>query len=198
MGKPHDATTTSGASFVAALPSGSRSHWKPEWIADSEALPESSKIFAAAKTAVFRTRRTNIAAMGAVTGVFVFLTPWIYPFKGLPGFLLSYVNGNEHPWYFSFFPWAAFTLAGITFGYLLLEAKMGIGEQEFFKRVAVAGVCAYAVGAAMSLTRIFEYGFFDYSLTSPHFFFVRLGWILLILYGAYLWSTRAAAARTKK
>jgi hypothetical protein len=45
------------------------------------------------------------------------------------------------------------------------------------------------VGAAMSLTRKFEYGFFDYSLTSPHFFLVRLGWILLILCGAYLWST---------
>jgi len=47
----------------------------------------------------------------------------------------------------------------------------------------------------MSLTSTFEYGYFDYSLTSPHFFFVRLGWILLILYGGYLWSTRGAAGR---
>ena len=47
----------------------------------------------------------------------------------------------------------------------------------------------------MSLTRFFEYGYFDYSLTSPHFFFVRLGWILLIAYGAYLWCTRDAVVR---
>ena len=47
----------------------------------------------------------------------------------------------------------------------------------------------------MSLTSIFEYGFFDYSLTSPHFFFIRLGWILLLLYGAYRWSTRQSSRR---
>jgi fucose 4-O-acetylase-like acetyltransferase len=115
--------------------------------------------------------------------------------KGLPAFILSYMNGNEHAWYFSFFPWAAFTFAGITFGYLLLEGKERIGEREFFKRVSAAGVVAYAAGAGMSLTGFFEYGFFDYSLTSPHFFLVRLGWILLILYGAYLWSTREAAGK---
>jgi uncharacterized membrane protein len=142
-----------------------------------------------------KSRRANIVGMAAITGVFVFLTPWIYPFQGLPSFVLSYFNGNDHPSYFSFFPWAAFTLAGITFGYLLLEAKLQIGEPEFFKRVAVAGITSYAVGGAMSLTPFFEYGFFDYSLTSPHFFLVRLGCILLILYGAYLWSRREATAR---
>src|SRR5262249_1196915 len=144
---------------------------------------------------VFRSRRTNITVMATLGGAFVFATPWIYPFKGFPAFLLSYLNGNEHASYFSFFPWAAFTLAGITFGYLLIEARTRIGEPEFFKRVAVAGVCAYAAGVSMSLTRFFEYGFFDYSLTSAQFFLVWLGWILLIVYGAYLWSTRKAAAR---
>jgi uncharacterized membrane protein len=138
----------------------------------------------------FKTRRSNIAAMSATTAVFVFVTPWVYPLRGLPGFVLSYVNGDGHPWYFSLFPWAAFALAGMTFGYALNEAKDRIGEAEFFKHAAVAGVCAYAAGAAMSLSSIFEYGFFDYSLTSPHYFLVRLGWILLMLYGAYRWSTR--------
>jgi len=142
-----------------------------------------------------KSRRANIAALGATTGIFVFATPWIYPLRGLPSIFMSYFNGDGHGWYFSFFPWAAFTLAGITAGYLLLEAREGIGESEFFKRVAVAGIWLYAIGAAMSLTNVFEYGFFDYSLTSPHFFFVRLGWILLILYGAYSWSQRERAGR---
>jgi len=142
-----------------------------------------------------KSRRLNTVVMAVVTVAFVFLTPWVYPVKGLPEFVLSYLNGNNHPSYFSFFPWAAFTFAGITFGYMLLTGKTKLGEPEFFKRVAVTGICVYAAGAAMSLTRIFEYGHFDYSLTSPHFFLVRLGWILLITYGAYLWSTRRAAAR---
>ena len=142
----------------------------------------------------FKSRLANLAAMATTTVAFVFLVPWIYPMKGLPSFVLSYLNGNGHPWYFSFVPWAAFTLAGITFGYALLEGKARMGEPEFFKRVAVAAVVVYAVGVGMGLSTIFEYGFYDYSLTSPHFFFVRLGWILLIFYGSYLWSARKTEA----
>jgi uncharacterized membrane protein len=143
----------------------------------------------------FRSRGTNATVMAGVTCAFVFFTPWIYPLRGLPRFLLSYFNGANDAASFSFFPWAAFTLAGITAGYLLLEARSSDEEPEFFKRVAVAGVCAYAAGSALSLSRVFEYGFFDYSLTSPHFFLIRLGWLLLILYGAYLWSRRKSAGR---
>jgi len=62
-----------------------------------------------------------------------------------------------------------------------------MGERDLFNRVAVAGVCIYAAGMAL--------GFVDYSFTSPHYFFVRLGWLLLILYGAFLWSQRAEAVR---
>jgi len=142
----------------------------------------------------FRTRRGNVTAMGLATAAFVFVTPWVYPLRAnLPAVVLSYLNSNGHPSYFSLFPWTAFTLAGITFGYALLQAKAQTGETEFFKGVAVAGVGAYAAGAAMSVFPIFEYGFFDYSLTSPQFFLVRLGWVLLILYGAYKWSTRQAS-----
>src|SRR5688572_5533926 len=39
----------------------------------------------------------------------------------------------------------------------------------------------------MNILPIFEYGHFDYSLTSPHYFLVRLGWVLLIACGAYRW-----------
>jgi uncharacterized membrane protein len=146
-------------------------------------------------SAVFSSRKANIAAMSALSLAFVIVTPLVFQLRGSSSLIMSYVNGNDHPAYFSFFPWGAFTFVGIAFGYFLLEAKEQIGEPEFFKRVAVAGVLIYAVGAAMSLTRIFEYGFFDYSLTSPHFFLVRLGWILLILYGAYVWSARRAVDR---
>ena len=138
----------------------------------------------------FKTRRGNVTAMGLATAAFVFVTPWVYPLRAnLPAFVLSYLNSNGHPWYFSLFPWAAFALAGITFGYALLQARARTDETEFFNGVAVAGVSAYAVGAAMGRFPIFEYGFFDYSLTGPPYFFVRLGWVLLILYGAYKWST---------
>ena len=140
--------------------------------------------------------RANIALMGSVTAAAVIATPWIYPLRpGIPDFALAYLNGNGHPSFFSIFPWIAFTLAGITFGYLLLHAGERQAEKEFFKHAAIAGICFFAIGRTMSLTTAFEYGFFDYSLTSPHYFLVRLGWILLIVAGAYQWSQRENAGR---
>src|SRR5262245_4664144 len=144
---------------------------------------------------VLKSRVANITAMAAAHGLLGFVTALASRMKGLPAFPPPYLNGAQPPSYFSVFPWAAFTFAGITFGYTLLEARSKLAEGEFFKRVAVAGVCAYAAGAGMSLTSIFEYGFFDYLLTSPHYFLVLLGYSLLILYGAYLWSGRKSAWR---
>lgn len=158
---------------------------------------------------LFKTRRANIAAMGLCTAIAVLVTPWVYPLRGnIPEFLVAYLNSNGHPWYFSIFPWIAFALAGMTFGYILLETvgpvsdrpiaggqRPPLQEERFFNSVAVAGVGAFAIGVTMSLFPSLQYGFFDYSLTSPHYFFVRLGWLLLILYGAYKWSTREGGDR---
>ena len=140
-------------------------------------------------SAAFPTRRTNITAMGMLAAVVVFTTPWIYPLRPpISSFLLSYLNGNGQSYYFSIFPWVAFAFAGITFGYALLAARESGKEGYFFDCIGVAGVWAYAAGETMNLFPGFRYGFFDYSLTSPQFFFVRLGWILLIVYGAYKWT----------
>ena len=171
------------------------SHWSDVFKVDTLNCIAICSLIIGIFSVTFKSRRTNIAAMGSATAAFVLVTPWVYPVRNLPSFVLTYLNGNDHPRYFSIFPWAAFTLAGITFGYVLLEAKERIDEPEFFQRVAAAGICAYAVSAAMSLSSIFEYGFYDYSLTSPHYFLVRLGWVLLILYGAYLWSARSRPNR---
>jgi uncharacterized membrane protein len=144
---------------------------------------------------MFKTRRANIIAMSVTTATVVFATPIMYPLRlPLPSFMLSYFNGNGHPSYFSLIPWVAFALAGMTFGYLLLAGKEA-GEPQFFRWVAIAGICAYAAGTAMNWFPVFRYGFFDYSLTSPHFFLIRLGLLLLILYGAYKWSTRVRSNR---
>src|SRR5215470_15014872 len=43
-----------------------------------------------------KSRVANITAMAAATGLFVFVTPLAYPMKGLPAFLLSYLNGAQH------------------------------------------------------------------------------------------------------
>jgi uncharacterized membrane protein len=143
-----------------------------------------------------KTRLRNIAVMGTATALLVVMTPWVYPLRpNLSDIFLSYFNGNGNSAAFSVVPWAAFAFAGITFGYALLESRARVGDAEFFNGVAVAGIYAYTIGSLMSFFPIFHYGFFDYSVTSPHFFFIRLGWVLLIIYGAYKWTTRTRAGR---
>ena len=46
-----ESSTTSGASLVAGLPSGSSSHWKPRWTPAAVATPWSLKIFTAIQRA---------------------------------------------------------------------------------------------------------------------------------------------------
>lgn len=155
-----------------------------------------SMLFLGLLSLPFRNRRTNAVFMGILAGLVVFLTPFLYPIRiGTPSLLHTYFNGAGHADYFSVIPWIAFPLCGMTFGYLLLDARARAAEHRFFQIVAATGILAYGVGSAMSLSPIFEYGFFDYSLTSPHFFFIRLGLLLLIFYGSYRWSIRRTAYR---
>jgi uncharacterized membrane protein len=145
---------------------------------------------------LFQSRRANAVFMGIATASIVFLTPWIYPLRtAAPPLLQSYFNGGGHPEYFSVIPWIGFSLAGVTFGWLLLHARMRQAEHRFFIGVAGVGVLAYALGALLSRSPIFMYGFFDYSLTSPYFFMMRLGLLLLVFCGAYRWSLRSTAHR---
>lgn len=142
----------------------------------------------------FRSRRANLAAMGGAAFGVVALTPFLYPLRGgVHPFLLSYFNGGGQVYYFSLIPWMGFSLAGIALGYALLEARTRGTERRLFNWIAAAGICSYMAGALMSISPVFEYGFFDYSLTSPHFFLIRFGFLLLILYGAYKWSHRSGA-----
>ena len=139
----------------------------------------------------FRTRKTNLAATALAAIAVVIVTPWVFSInKLLPSVVLDYINGHGHPEYFSIFSWSAFALAGAAFGYAALEARVRGTEHVMFSYVATAGIVAYAAGRIMTLFPIFQYGTFDYSLTSPAFFLLRIGCVLLILYVAYRWSTR--------
>ncbi len=140
---------------------------------------------------LFTTRRANLFAMAAAAIAVVGLTPFLYPLRGgVHPFLLSYINGGGDVSYFSLVPWVSFALAGIAFGYALIEARARRLERRFFGWVAGVGIASYTAGTLMSYFPVFEYGFFDYSVTSPHFFLFRFGLVLLILYGGYMWSQR--------
>jgi uncharacterized membrane protein len=171
------------------------SRWQDIFRVDTLNCIAASSLVIGLFSAMFKTRRANMIATALAAAAVTFLTPFVYPVRAdISPFLLSYLNGNGDSSYFSLFPWITFAFVGIAFGYALLQARDAGEEPRFFLGVAVAGICSYVIGSAMALTPVFEYGFYDYSLTSPHFVFIRLGLLALILYGAYRWSTRSNAS----
>jgi hypothetical protein len=113
---------------------------------------------------------------------------------GLPPLVLEYIdgfNGIGHPNYFTFFSWAAFTFAGSALGYLLIDARARGTEEQFILRSGACGVVLYWMGYYLNYLPWFKYGFFDYSLTSPQYFLVRLGYMLIFLYASYRWCGRS-------
>src|SRR6266851_1802598 len=82
--------------------------------------------------------------------------------RWLPWYLESYVNGvhifgKPQPWLFPLFPWAAFAFAGLAAGFFLMSD---------WERL-------YAV--------------YDFWHSSPEFFFIRVGVMLLMLTLSYAW-----------
>jgi uncharacterized membrane protein len=123
-----------------------------------------------------------------------FLTPMIWTNwrpRSLPWPLESYVDGvhnlgEPQAWLFPVFPWAAFAFIGLAVGLFLLS---DVGR----KRGATSFVLAGGGGVGLIyLARWMDarpqlYATYDFWHTSPNFFLIRVGLLLAILAGAYLW-----------
>lgn len=149
-------------------------------------------------------------------------TTWRMPW--LPWPIESYVSGvhifNEpQPWLFPIFPWMAFAFAGLAIGTLLAAKKKSKdnAETQSTQRnpeslpagakspstarmslpvgLGIAGM-ALAVGAWLLLRVPLQiYAVYDFWHTSPNFFFIRLGLLLIILFGCYAWCAWGWGAR---
>jgi uncharacterized membrane protein len=110
----------------------------------------------------------------------------------LPWPIESYINGVHNlgapqAWLFPIFPWSGFAFAGLAAGFILQSAWARQRESALF---LMAGTCGIALAA---ISRWFDhsshqlYATYDYWHTSPNFFFLRLGLLLVILSGCYVW-----------
>ena len=110
----------------------------------------------------------------------------------LPWELETYINGvhnlgTPQAWLFPIFPWTAFAFSGLAFGFLLLSdsaRKLGAGA---FLTAGVAGL-VLIYGAKFLDSRPWQvYPVYDFWHTSPAFFAIRLGMLLLLVLTAYAW-----------
>ncbi len=120
----------------------------------------------------------------------------------LPWFAESYVNGVHtlgypQPWLFPLFPWAAFAFFGLAVGLVLFGQRGRAVPGPAHLLAAVVGIGL--IVAAPWLERFVErlYRVADFWHSSPAFLLLRLGILLVLLAGAYVWCRRMVRGRSR-
>jgi len=110
----------------------------------------------------------------------------------LPWPLESYINGVHvfgapQPWLFPLFPWSAFAFAGLAVGFYLFTDIAKRMEGIAFAALGAAGALACFLSIQFDHSNVKLYPLYDYWHTSPNFFLMRCGVLLIILFCVYAW-----------
>lgn len=154
-------------------------------------------IFCACVLPFFRPRQARVGlGMGAaLAGLTIsLLTPLLWTSwrpRWLPWPLESYIDGvhnlgQPQAWLFPIFPWTAFAFMGLAVGLCLAS--------NWAKKNGAAAIALGALGGLLIyLAKWLDarpeqlYPVYDFWHTSPNFFLIRVGLLLLILAAAYAW-----------
>jgi uncharacterized membrane protein len=106
--------------------------------------------------------------------------------------LESYINGvhtfgTPQPWLFPLFPWSAFAFAGLAVGFLLLSDWARLREASAMAFAGTSGGALIALGIWLDARPMRLYAVYDFWHTSPNFFLVRTGIVMVILFAGYAW-----------
>jgi uncharacterized membrane protein len=146
-------------------------------------------------TTLAASRTRGIFAALLATTIVALATPHLwttYRLRWLPWPLESYVNGvhvfgQPQPWLFPLFPWSAFAFAGLAVGFFLFTDIAKRNEAPVFFALGGTGILACLLSVKFDAARLQLYPVYDYWHTSPNFFLMRCGILLIILFCAYVW-----------
>ena len=140
-------------------------------------------------------RKRSIAAALACSAAIAALTPplwttWQPHWRAW--WLESYINGvhifgTPQTWLFPIFPWSAFAFAGLAAGLLLLSDWSRRNQAAAVALAGAGGAGLIAAGLWLDALPEQIYAVNDFWHTSPNFFLVRVGVLLVIAFGAYAW-----------
>jgi uncharacterized membrane protein len=110
----------------------------------------------------------------------------------LPWPLKSYINGVHNlgapqPWLFPIFPWTAFAFAGLSTGFILQSEWARRRETQIFLLAGGVGLVFVEAARWLDAQPRQLYAVYDYWHTSPNFFLIRIGMLLVILSASYAW-----------
>jgi uncharacterized membrane protein len=136
-----------------------------------------------------------ILSAASISLVISLLTPLLWTIwrpDWLPWPLESYINGvhnlgTPQAWLFPIFPWTAFAFAGLAVGFVLQSEWARDRQAQLFIALGVVGVVIIEIARWLDSQPHHLYPVYDYWHTSPQFFLIRVGMLLLILTGSYTW-----------
>jgi uncharacterized membrane protein len=142
-----------------------------------------------------QTRLALILASAGTALLISLLTPPLWTTwrpDWLPWPIESYINGVHNlgmpqTWLFPVFPWTAFAFAGLATGFILQSEWARQRESVTFFLAGAAGLVLVAVSRWLDSQPDQIYAVYDYWHTSPEFWLLRVGMLLVILTAAYAW-----------
>jgi uncharacterized membrane protein len=132
------------------------------------------------------------AGVGMVIALLTPLSWTSWRFRWLPWPLESYINGvhnlgEPQAWLFPIFPWTGFAFMGLAVGFSLLSDGGRKRGAATFLLAGTAGVALIYLARWLDARPQQIYVTYDFWHTSPNFFLIRVGLLLMILAAAYLW-----------
>lgn len=122
-----------------------------------------------------------------VVAVTCFLTPLVWDIDFLPllpipvAQLFNTMHGSPFP----LFPFVGYLYAGVILSWEFLVAIQRNREALFMRRVALVGLGLIAAGIMIDALPISVYPTYNFWYTSPNYFFIRTGGLLLLVSGCW-------------
>lgn len=144
--------------------------------------------------------RLGLAAAAASLAI-SFLTPLLWTTwrpDWLPWPIESYINGvhnlgQPQAWIFPIFPWGGFAFAGLSLGFFLRSDWTRQRQTRVLLLSGLAGVILIEAARWLDRRPFQLYSTYDFWHTSPSFFWIRVGYLLIFLCVSYAWCTWGAA-----
>jgi len=152
---------------------------------------------ASGQTVEMARRRSLYAGLWAAAAI-AMLTPPLWSTwrpRFLPWPLESYINGVHNAsepqnWLFPIFPWCAFAFVGLAAGFTLFSESARKREKPFFARMAGLGAAAIVISQIFDVLPIRFYALQDYWHSSPNFFLLRCGVLLILMSLSHAWCSK--------
>jgi uncharacterized membrane protein len=165
------------------------------WLTADRRATNATASAGASSAGIAASRTRGILGSFLAATVIAMATPLVwtsYRPRGIPWPLESYLNGVHtyavpQPWLFPLFPWSAFAFAGLAVGFFLFNDIAKRYEGAIFAAIGGMGIFACFLSIELDTSSVHLYPIYDYWHTSPNFFLMRCGILLIILFCVYAW-----------